>query len=54
MIIDGTGFNLDYWSRFSLQQFIEEAVRSNIFNGDIKKITAAYELIRIQGQADGV
>lgn len=51
MTIDGTGFNVDYWSRFTLEEFIAEGVRDNVLSGDADKLKIAYELIRLQGQA---
>lgn len=53
-MIDETGFNLEYWSRFTLEEFIQEGVKDRVLGGNTDKLKAAYELIRLQRQASGV
>ncbi len=57
MIIDQTGFNLDWWSRFtSVQEFVEAGIREHVFEGEnqVEKLRAAYELISVQSKVTGV
>lgn len=52
MTIDGTGFNVGFWSRFTLDQFIEEGVKNKVYEGSvhqIEKLKVAYELICVPG-----
>lgn len=56
MIVDGTDFNVDYWSRFtSFEEFLNETkqVYENQNNRD-QRLKVAYELICIQGQTQGI
>jgi len=31
IVVDGTGFNIEYWSRYNLQQFLSETMKSKFY-----------------------
>lgn len=58
MMIDGTGFNVEHWTRFNSEdEFVAAALKDGIYLGEANrelKLKVAYELICIQRQAKGV
>jgi hypothetical protein len=58
MIFENTGFDVNYWSRLSLNEFIEECLRDGImnqYNGDerIEVLKVIYQIIQEEYDRQG-
>lgn len=54
MILDNTGFNVDYWARFSEDEFIKENMKSGTFGQyqkDDRIILLKFAYKQIKGDA---